>query len=822
MENNMETKTESVVSTPAAPDAAVKKKRPVALILLLILLLCVTGTSAYVLVGLDRLEQTRQQADALKAQGEYVQAIYAYTSLMESDELRFIPVTNAYVSAGADGVVACADALLETREGAHLLADENLLEWAMDHAANTAAPASFAEEMERRSLLCEAILAEEAGELTKALELLNRAGLRKELTYPLKSTLDQQTALADALQARAEGRYEDAISILTQSILAPDLVAEIRQQIVDEQDARMIAEAKAALEKLDLDAALKALKGLSREEDRLALEQEFTAAWNDALTALHERYTDRLWAGAWYTLALGDEPLLTGDKRYEGLDVASLKEGTVTGGAFAMMQLNNGRVRLLGDTLGAVKTAEQITDAKDAALGMNHGLVLHEDGTVTNLGAKEYGRKAVAGWTDIVQVAAGAFHSLGLKGDGTVAAAGLNLDGQCKVEAWTDVVSVAAGLRHSVALTKDGHVLAAGDNSFGQCDVSGWENVIEVRCGGNFTLGLTADWRLLAAGDNSCGQCDVFDWRQVIAFDGGLWHTVALLSDGSLVTAGAGSHDQHALRGTALFGPKTGDDFRGAVGAETEYVYSGDTYNGPWLYYSGDGCVIVSFDADSGKISATRADLICTYGHPPVGILSGVDVPEGRLPRPMHPARLAKQNRAVFAITGDYFTFDYNADGLQIRRGRVYKQEKKEVGFSFYPDGSMRIVDPNVTTADDLLSQGIRDSWVFGPILIQNGEALDISGHPLSYNDVTMRTVVGSICPYHHVAAAYGASTLAQVTADLLNYGCDIAYNLDGGRSCMMVFMGKLINRSRYITSGGWRALADMVGFLTSEQVPMP
>jgi hypothetical protein len=106
--------------------------------------------------------------------------------------------------------------------------------------------------------------------------------------------------------------------------------------------------------------------------------------------------------------------------------------------------------------------------------------------------------------------------------------------------------------------------------------------------------------------------------------------------------------------------------------------------------------------------------------------------------------------------------------------------------------------------------------------LIQNGDALDISGHPLSYNDVTMRTVVGSICPYHHVAAAYGASTLAQVTADLLNYGCDIAYNLDGGRSCMMVFMGKLINRSRYITSGGWRALADMVGFLTSEQVPMP
>ena len=87
--------------------------------------------------------------------------------------------------------------------------------------------------------------------------------------------------------------------------------------------------------------------------------------------------------------------------------------------------------------------------------------------------------------------------------------------------------------------------------------------------------------------------------------------------------------------------------------------------------------------------------------------------------------------------------------------------------------------------------------------------------------DITMRTVVASICPYHHVAAAYGVSTLAQVTADLLDYGCMIAYNLDGGRSCWMVFMGKIINRSRYLNNG-WRGLEDMIGFLTSDLVPKP
>ena len=815
MENSQETKKNPIVEPNTKPVPAVRQKCPVILILLLVLLLCVTSAAAYVLVRLNRLEQTRQAADALKAQGEYARALTVYAQLMEDDPLSFTSLGNAYVCAGADGVVACADALLETDQGARYLTENRMLEEALAHAAHPAVPASFAPSLSRRSLLCQAILAEEAGELTKALELLNEAGLRKELSYPL----EQQAILAEALQARQEGRYADALEILSRSMPAPELAAEIQQQIIDEQDAQITAAARAALSEMDLDAALTMLQGLSREEDRLALEQAFTTAWTDKLTTLHAQFGDRLWAGAWYTLALGEEPQLTGDKRYDGLDLASLREGSVAGGAFALLQLNNGHVRLLGDTLGAGKTAAEINDATGAALGLNHGLVLHENGTVTNLGARQYGRSAVTEWADIVQVAAGGFHSLGLRADGTVAAAGLDLDGQCQVSDWTNVSFVAAGLRHSVALLKDGRVVATGDNSFGQCNVGSWENIIDIRCGGNFTLGLTADWRLLATGDNSCGQCDVADWKEVVAFDGGLWHTVALLSNGRIVTAGANGHDQGALSGTVLFESKRATALPApSPKPETEFVYTGDIFNGPWLYFNDEGCVISAFDEDAGKIRATRADLICTYGHSPVGILSGGG---DRPAASVHASKLAKQNRAVFAITGDYFTFGYNADGLKIRRGLVFQEEKEEMGFSFFPDGSMRIVDPNVTTAQDLLSQGIRDCWVFGPTLIQNGEALDIHTHPLAYNDVTMRTAVASICPYHHVAVAYHYSTLAQVTENLLGYGCEIAYNLDGGRSCMMVFMGQVINRSVFINEG-WRGLQDMVGFLTSEKVPKP
>ena len=808
---------EPVVAPKREKDAKGRRRFPVLAILLLVLLLLVTAAGGYVYWRLDGLEKTRQTADDLRARGEYAQALDLYARLMEDDPLSFIPFTNAYVSAGGDGVLACADALLETGEGAHYLAENDVLRKAGSHATHPAVSPAFAGELERRSLLCQAILAQEAGDLEKALELLNKADLRRELSYPIESVLDREATLAAALRAKEEGRYEDAIRILTRSVLEPELVAELQQQIVEEQDARLKAQARAALEAMDPVTAVQTLRGLSKTEDQLAMEQEFTETWKGMLVRLHEQYKDKLFAGAWYSLAMGDKPLLTGDKRYDGLAAALQSGGRTIGGMFSLIQLKDGRVALLGDTLGAEAAARDITDAKDAALGLNHALILHENGTVTNLGARQNGRGDAEKWTDMVQVAAGAFHSLGLRADGTVAAAGLDLDGQCQVGDWTDVIAVAAGLRHSVALTKDGHVLATGDNSFGQCEVSQWENIVEVRCGGNFTLGLTADWRLLAAGDNSSGQCNVMNWQEVVAFDAGLWHTVGLLSDGRVVTTGADSLHQCALDGTVLFASSRQLDRPAAVvKAETEYLYMGNTYDGPWLYCSTEGCVIVAQDAESGKIKATRADLISTDGHPPVGLLS-----DGDRPGPViHAAVLAKQSRAVFAITGDYFTFGYNADGLQIRRGTVFKEDTNEVGFGFFPDGSMRIIDPMTITAEELLAQGVQDSWVFGPVLIENGQARDISYHPLSYNDVTMRTVVASLCPHHHIGATYSSSTLAQVTDNLLGYGCQVAYNLDGGRSSMMIFMGKVVNRSMYINDG-WRGLQDMVGFLTSELVPL-
>jgi len=726
-----------------------KKRKPILYIFILVLLLAL-GAGSFLLIQYKRMEGIRLEAQELQAREEYLSAIAAYTHLLEDTPLTRLPRINPFPAAGAQGILTCTDALLKSLEGAQALWDGGVFESFKQKASSAAVPVNLVPDMERRSLLCRALLAQAQGELEEALDLAQRSELRPELAEALAGELEQRDQLAAqrsllsaALRAWDKGELEEAIALLEQSGLEPELIPMIRQQITDETDRQLSEAAREAVNNLDWDAAAGLAAKLSTAERQAALHQELTQAWGEKLPLLREKFAHSLHAGAWYSLVQGPKPLLTGDRRYEGLKDRFSPEDRIIDGLFSLMKISDGRVILLGDTLGADEAVEQITDAKDGALGLNHGLILHGDGTVTNLGARQYGRGQAELWTNIIQVAAGGFHSLGLTDQGTLVAAGLDLDGQCQVQDWTNVIAVDAGLRHTVALLSDGRIITAGADGHSQCDVSG-----------------------------------------TVLFKGGT---------------------QEELPAT----PHT---------PETEAVYVGHISEGPWLYYSGDGCVIAAFDTDSGRIKATRADLICTYGHPPVGILSGGgDKPVGTI----HARVLAEQNRAVFAITGDYFTFAYNADGLQLRRGVVFKQEKDEVGFGFYPDGSMRIIDPKKVTAEELLAMGVKDSWVFGPTLILDGKALDIHKHPLSYNDVTMRTVFASLCPYHHLAATYSSSTLAQVTENLLGYGVDIAYNLDGGRSSMMVFMGQTINRSMYMHDG-WRGLQDMVGFLTSDLVPTP
>ncbi len=728
-----------------------------------VIFICLLLVGGFVWLQLSGQKRALHAADQLLASGQSEQALSEYAALLGKNPIHFLPLGHDLIERAEQGVLRAADALLETPEGAKLLIDRDLLAKICSQATHPAVTESFFAQLHRRTILAEATIAEEAGDYDQAYALLHLPAMEQNIS--------------GLVEAETTGA----------------------------RDKQLEMQAWAALDDFQFSEAEQIAAGISDDLLRDALLARLKEVWPQKLSKLHEQKADSLYAGAWYSLVLDPSPRLTGDARYAALDFSGAD--AVYGGIFSFAAIKNGHVTLLGDTLGAANAANEITDAVAVDVGFNHAVVLHADKTAQVLGARQYQRGLVDVWTDLRAVAAGGFHTVGLTEGGTVVATGLNLDGQCNVTNWKQITAIDAGLNHTAALKADGTVVAVGSNRYGQCNVSGWRNIIDIRCGANFTLGLTSDFTVLAVGDNSCGQCNVSAWSDIVAIDAGVWHSIGLCADGSIVATGANGHGQCALD------PKEG----GASVAESESIYIGDDSNGPWFFCNGEGCVLAAMDEEA-HVLTTRADLICTAGVSPIGILSGGGT---RPSLSVTPIRLAKENRAVLALTGDYFTFAYNRDGLQIRQGTVFKEETDECGFAFYPDGSMRIVDPKKETANGLLSLGIKDSWVFGPILIQNGEACDIHGHPLSYNDVTMRSIVASICPHHHIAAAFGKSTLADCTKVLLGYGADLAYNLDGGRSSSMVFLGKQINRTIY-RNEGWRNLQDMVGFLTSESVPKP
>ena len=169
---------------------------------------------------------------------------------------------------------------------------------------------------------------------------------------------------------------------------------------------------------------------------------------------------------------------------------------------------------------------------------------------------------------------------------------------------------------------------------------------------------------------------------------------------------------------------------------------------------------------------------------------------------------IAANNNAVFAINGDYYGF--RSDGIVIRNGVIYRDLPARTGLAFFRDGSMKVYDETQTTAQALVDAGVWNTLSFGPALITNSViATDLSTVEIDTNfgNHSMqgehpRTGVGIIAENHFVfvvvdgrspgySRGVSLTEFAQIFADL---GATDAYNLDGGGSSTMVFMGRVVN----------------------------
>lgn len=171
-------------------------------------------------------------------------------------------------------------------------------------------------------------------------------------------------------------------------------------------------------------------------------------------------------------------------------------------------------------------------------------------------------------------------------------------------------------------------------------------------------------------------------------------------------------------------------------------------------------------------------------------------------------SKIASDHNAILAINGDYYGF--RSDGVIIRGGILYRNSPARPAMALFKDGTMKAVEEGQPSADDLLAAGVMNTFSFGPVLIRDGKVtgdftqvkIDSNFGNRSIQNANPRTGIGIIAPNHYVFVVVDGRTpnysrgmtlseFAKVFEDL---GCVEAYNLDGGGSSTLYFMGRVVN----------------------------
>lgn len=182
---------------------------------------------------------------------------------------------------------------------------------------------------------------------------------------------------------------------------------------------------------------------------------------------------------------------------------------------------------------------------------------------------------------------------------------------------------------------------------------------------------------------------------------------------------------------------------------------------------------------------------------------------------------IAENNQAILAINGDYYGF--RDEGYVMRNGYLYRETTTKGGnedLVIFEDGSMEIIEELDITAKELEELGAVQIYSFGPGLIMDGELIVDGGSQVDHEDESNpRTAIGMIEPNHYIFLVSDGRTnesegltIEEIAIILQSYDCEVAYNLDGGGSSTMVFMGEVIN---YPTTNGKeyreRSVSDIV-----------
>ena len=251
---------------------------------------------------------------------------------------------------------------------------------------------------------------------------------------------------------------------------------------------------------------------------------------------------------------------------------------------------------------------------------------------------------------------------------------------------------------------------------------------------------------------------------------------------------------------------------------EKEFVFM-DATNGVWRYCSQDLRIQITRHAETYEknrpIRYLAAEIFVREGTEGFRMIP-FNKDNRKVDRDLFKAKqnvIAQQNNVVFAMGGDYYLFRMNRKGLRvgvvIRDGEIFFDDgpaKPKNNYpplhlmALYPDGDMRLFDFGETTAQQLVDAGARDVLSFGPWLIRDGQInMDYTTYGINFEP---RVGIGMVEKGHYWATVVegrirpSRGMTCRETAYLLQkLGCVEAFNLDGGWTSSMIFMGQQLNQ---------------------------
>ena len=271
---------------------------------------------------------------------------------------------------------------------------------------------------------------------------------------------------------------------------------------------------------------------------------------------------------------------------------------------------------------------------------------------------------------------------------------------------------------------------------------------------------------------------------------------------------------------------------------EPEYVFI-DEENGIWRFANQELRIEITRHEDPAiPLRWLGAEIFLKEGARPFRMVSHdkEHMLEDRSRYLEKPAVIMRNNNLVFSMDGDYFIYRLGrakADGKKYAIGVEIRDHEILVDIppsakrntyppldmmALFPDGDMRVYAALEHTAQELVAMGAQDVLSFGPWLIRDGVINDT----YKYYGTTLqpRAAVGMVEKGHYWAVivegrirpSKGMTTM-QVAELMAELGCTQAFNLDGGWTSAMVFMGKQLNQlDRYGVSDNARTQNEVMG----------